>query len=285
MPPVYLLTAAQCPPIQVPSSILKSATDLPTVAEVLTPGTAANDPLNGTALLNRNATRLDMLGRYGGGAWAVRNGLDFANGGGLTLRVNDGVVGLDTPRELIGAGGLGYTTQALSDNIYSASNLAVRIWLWLSRALTITPVNNSIVPPAGGPWVCLGSVRTNNGVIVDWDFSGRLELEGATLYRRTADGAAPTDSPPAGIRFWAETAGGIYLWNGSAYSTVAGVTSLAAALDTASLAVQLDDLGRRFRRLLLWLSEQFNEEPPGLEPDLEIATDEDMDDEPATAPA
>lgn len=284
MPPVYLLTAAQCPALQVPGSYLDPNTDAPTVAEVLVPGTQAVDPLNGTALLNRDMVRLDALGRYGGGAWAAGPGLDFANGGGLTLRVNDGVALLDSPRILKGAGALGYSTLPLSDNIYSALDVTVRIWIWLSRAGTLTPVNNALAAPAGGPWICLGSVRTNGGVIVDWDFSGRLELLGSTLYRRTADTGRPTDTPPATLRFWSETLGGFYLWNGSAYGTVASVTSLPALLDNTSLAVQLDDLSRKFRRLLKWLSEQFGEDPPGLEGDLELADDEDWDELPTYPP-
>lgn len=281
MPPVYLLTAAQCPPIQVPAGYLDPQTDAPTSAEVITPGTQANDPLMGTALLGRNATRIDAVGRYGGGAWAVGPGLDFASGGGLTLRVNDGVVILDSAKPLKGPGGLGYTTQALSDSIYSTTDLTRRIWIWLSRALTLLPVNNSTVAPAGGPWVLLGSVRTTGGAQVDYDFSGRLELRGSTLYRKTADIGPPTDNPPASVRFWNETLTGLYFWTGSGYlylganAPTAINTSLAALLAEAQAArEETDDLGRKFRALLLDYVTTFKRLPTGLADDFSLATRE-----------
>lgn len=279
MPPVYLLTASQCPAIQVPGSILKS-TDDPTVAEKLVPGTQANDALSGTVLINRNAARLDQLGRYGGGGWAVRNGLDFAAGGGLTLRVNDGVVGLDTPREMIGAGALGYSTLPLTDGIYSASDLMVRIWVWVSRALTLTSVNNSLAVPPGGPWLSLGSVRTTGGSIVDWDFSGRLEAE-PILYRRTADIGPPTDAPPATLRFWTETLTGYYLWNGTRYAFMganapAAINTSLAVLEADAQAAfaEADETRRLLRLLLAHYVDTLGDIPPGLDLEYEFALSE-----------
>jgi spore maturation protein SpmA len=43
---------------------------------------------------------------------------------------------------------------------------------------------------------------------------------GGVLWRQTADAGMPTDTPPAGIIFYNLTAGGLYLWDGTAYRAI-----------------------------------------------------------------
>lgn len=56
--------------------------------------------------------------------------------------------------------------------------------------------------------------------------------------------------------------------------SVRGDENIAVTLSNSELTVQLIDLDKRFRRLLLWVMENFNEIPANLENDAELAVQE-----------
>lgn len=68
------------------------------------------------------------------------------------------------------------------------------------------------------PAVYLGRVVVDGaGVMTVIDYSGRLELKGGTLRRRTSDAGMPADTPPAEYLISHRTAGSRYLWEGGVY--------------------------------------------------------------------
>jgi len=102
-------------------------------------------------------------------------------------------------------------TVALTDN---ATNYA-----WLTQAGNLVVVVGATTPPPGvDAAVFLCRVVTAAGVQGTPDYSGRYEMRGGTLYRRTGDAGAPADTPPDTVQFLAQTAGGRYWWDGSAYT-------------------------------------------------------------------
>lgn len=205
--PVYLLKATQVPAVPVYSGLITPADLVTTVARTLVAGDTS-------ALLtkfNQNAAALDVTGRHSGGCYAVAQGLDLSSGGGLTLSVSAGQAMIDGPVTLKTGG-----TLALSDNVYSASDITRRIYIWLSQAAALVQVPNSTAKP-NGAHAYLGSVRTNAGAIVDFDYSGRLAIVGGVPQRRCADVAIPQDSPPATSRFFHQATRGLYYWDGVQY--------------------------------------------------------------------
>lgn len=209
--PVYLLRANQCPAIQMPAALLDESDGLPLTAERILAG--ASGPA-GLLQINQNAARLDNVGRHGGAhAHCIKTGLALTAGAGLTLNIGTGHVGIDAGATLDVA-----TTLILPDGAYNAGDLTVRCWIWMNETTGVVQVTSSTVPPAGR-YALLGSARTNAGAIVDIDYSGRLELRGGMLYRRTGDEGAPTDAPPA-VQVITRTGGGEYLWDGERYQAV-----------------------------------------------------------------
>lgn len=206
--PVYLLTAAQCPAIPVPSTIIDPDDATPTTAEEIAAG--ASGP-TGLEQINKNAARIDNAGRYGGGfCRCVKQGLELTAGAGLTLNVSAGHVGIDAGVTVDAL------TLALADNIYNAADLTIRLHIWISDTGDLVSVASSTVAPVG-TYAYLGSVRTNAGAIVDIDYSGRTSLRGGTLYRRTADADEPGDAPSSALSFFHQTAYGLWWWDGARY--------------------------------------------------------------------
>lgn len=244
--PVYALVATDCPEIQVPSSLLDPVDVTPTTASTITAG--ASGPGSQSTPVNRNAVRLDNVGRYGGAfAYCVKQGLELS-ASGLTLTVGEGHAGIDAGLHLDAQ------TTAAPDNALS--------WVWLN--ISGTPVlGTSLSVPSGGK-LYRGRCRFTSGTLSEIDYSGVLFLRGGTLWRRTADAAAPTDTPPATIQFVARTLGGHYWWDGVEYTQLSGTVE-ALTSDLESLQTQLDDLARLFRRLLFSHVTTLNTLPSGLE--------------------
>lgn len=206
----YNLLATECPAVVVPSGFIDPAEGEPTTLSSLIVGMTA---LEAVPVWQEWAAAIDALGRFGGGARAVNSGLALGTAASLSLPIGAGQASIDGPVTVPTA-----TTKAVSDGIYDGGNYAgVRIFAYLTQAGTITVVNNSLTAPSAN-CVFLGSCRTNGGAVVDTDESGVMRLlQGGILYRRTADLGPPTDSPPANVMFLAHTAGGYYLWTGTAY--------------------------------------------------------------------
>ena len=212
MATVYNLLAVNCPLPIVPAALLSIVGGVPTVRSVVVANNSGSGSLS--TPFNANAAALDTLGRAGAGAYAidwdsnpasaVLPGLDLTVSAGLTLAIAAGQVVLDSVVQKLAA-----TTLALTDNIS-------RIYLWMNQAGVVTAVHNSTTPPAGVQ-VFLGSVVTAAGAITSIDGSGVIYFRSGMTFRRTADTAMPTDTPPGGIGFFSLGPSAAWLWDGSAY--------------------------------------------------------------------
>lgn len=218
-----ILLASQCPSPPVYSGVHAVASAGPITSSDLTAGDTIL-----TTPFNANATRSDLLGRYGGGGYAVAEGLDISAGSGLTLNIAAGHAIMDGIVEVPSGG----TTATLTNNI-------ARVWIWLSQAGAIVQVNNSLTPPAGAH-VLLGSAVTSAGAITSVDQSGVLYRTPTGLKRTTADASTPTDTPSSKLQILHYGASGkIWLWTGSSYSQIAsgGMTLCTLFQQTASVTV------------------------------------------------
>lgn len=162
--------------------------------------------------VNQNATLLDLLARGGGGLIGVFDGVDrialSLPVSGLLLHISAGHAMIGGPVEIVAA-----MTLAVPD-------ATSRIWIWLNQAGVIS-YTTTTTPPAGE--VCLlGSCVTSGGNVTAVDTSGVMYLRGGSGWRETADAGAPVDTPPASVIFVAKTAGGEYLWTGTAYRGISG---------------------------------------------------------------
>ena len=203
----FTLFASQCPTPQFRNSFLS----------ISAAGNAANAPVSdrfniglSTGLvgtLNRNATRQDLTGSFGGGAYFVAVGLSLAAGTGLSVAISAGTAMIDG-----------------AVNVETASALPVpasfsRVFIWLLQTGILTYTQTTA--PPGATACFLGSVVTSATAVTSVDYSGVLYGSGI-LQRTTADAGQPTDTPPAGLHFYTVTAGGSYYWNGTAYANIAG---------------------------------------------------------------
>lgn len=201
------LLAVNCPAIQTPAAMLSLATaysnpsgNAPTASTF-----AYGDTIYMRPKLNVNASRLDLAGRYGGGAYAVAYGLALSvPGSGLALPVSAGHALIDG------------IVEVAANTTHTVPNGSPRCWIWLKQDASITHVNNSLTPPAGA--VCLlGSCVTTGGNITSVDTSGVLYMRGGVPWRQSADGGVPTDTPPNTFAFIHRSAGGLYIWDGLSY--------------------------------------------------------------------
>jgi hypothetical protein len=200
-----ILTAAQCPSPVIPAALVSPAAGNPLTSDSFLVGESANL----RSKLNRNAVREDLVGRWGGGAYAVVQGLAISAGAGLLLNVAAGQAMMDGPVTVPTN-----TTLALLDN-------TARSYIWISQTGVLFPVPNSLVAPAGAQCF-IGSAVTAGGVVTSVDQSGILYLRGGTAWRQTADTSCPTDTPPAGLIFLNEGASGMWLWDGLKYVCLSG---------------------------------------------------------------
>lgn len=247
--PTYDYEATACPPIQTPNANLYAGSDPPTpvVGTAVTAGPAAAVGL--VDLLNADQVRGNLLGRYGGGAYAIWRGLELSAGSGLTLNISAGQAGADGPAEV-----LTDTTLALTDNVLNR--------VWLSRLGALSAVTSASASPLEPPdtatqWVFLGTVACGAAAISGIDYSGRLtQYQGNLLFRETADAGEPEDADdlPSTVRFFTRTQGGLYLWTGEEYAQVDGAADTVLT-SLVSASASLDDLERRFRLQLLWTAQ------------------------------
>lgn len=215
---VYNFRADQCPVLPTPISALQNATsENPLVNEALSLG----DSIALMHKSNRNMLRAEILGRYGSGAYAVMTGLGLSIGTGLNVVVAAGQALIDGPR-----------TITANTNVAVPNGTALGS-LWMTQAGALSPSSN-LTPPAGN--VCyLGLYTSSGGAVTVVDESGVLRFDqGSFPMRRTADTTTPTDTPPAGLRFLTKCPGGIYLWDGSAYWTLAGDQSALLPMSVGS---------------------------------------------------
>jgi len=169
--------------------------------------------------LNANVLAQELIGRYGGGVYAIGRGLSLSTAGSLSLPISAGQAVIDGIVELS------------ADTVLVVSASMARIHIWLKRDKTLTSVNNSLTPPVGA-CVYLGSCVTSGSAVTAVDTSGVMYYKGGMAWRQTADVAAPLDSPPSDICFFTKTLGGTYFWNGSAYSMVGAYNQVRMSLVT-----------------------------------------------------
>lgn len=202
--PVTLL-GTQVPAIQVPAAVLNP--DNPGSA-MPAPFTALSGGETGPGSLstpfNRNAKQAAAIAEGGGGGYGIETGLELSTAASLSLPISAGRANIRgrVTREAD-------FTAAVSDGI-------ARVYVWLSSAGTVTPVNNNLTPPAGEQ-LFLGSCVTAGGEITEVDSSGVMHLWGGALWRETADVGPPTDGLPTGITFFQKSRDGIYFWDGVTY--------------------------------------------------------------------
>jgi hypothetical protein len=198
----YLLNATACPPLVAPGGYLIPGTDAPVTADSFASVTHA---LEVKPLLEANAVRQDLLGRYGGGGIALGGGLGLSAGAGLTLNIAEGMALIDGPVHVPA------TTLALT-------NGTNRIWI-SQTGVPLSPRLDLTTP--SGLALFIGTIVASGGAIgADVDLSGVLFMKGGYLIRRTADAGTPGDTPPATLAFLTKTAGGLYFWDGWAYAQI-----------------------------------------------------------------
>lgn len=211
-----ILNATACPALQVPATPAPSIAGAFAAGSGWTPKTTQRlpqpDSTSVVAPFNANAQHLELLSNFGGGGYAVLEGLTLSAGTGLTLNIAKGYGAIGGLVELAAN-----TTLALPDGTNA------RRWLWLRQDGTLT-YTLTAAPPAATVCVLLGSALVNAGAIASVDTSGVLFRRGGLLWRETADPGVPGDTPPASIAFVARTPGGCFLWDGVGYVPLCGAT-------------------------------------------------------------
>jgi hypothetical protein len=176
---------------------------------------------------NEALERTELLGRGGGGAYAIQFGYELSESSGLTLAYTEGSTVADGPRRKAAG------TIALAPSTWS--------FLYVTQGGTLTAATQFFPSPAPSlpaASVFLGRVHTDLNSIQEIDYSGRFTLHGNLLLRETADTGEPGDTPPAGARFYTKVSDGtLYLWDGEAYHLVSAGDALALAND-AIVAVE-----------------------------------------------
>ena len=210
------LLASQCPLPQYRASHI-SVVGAGTIANApVSDRYSAGDSIALLGKLNRNATRQDVTGSFGGGAYFIAEGLTLTAGTGLTVGVGIGTAVIDGP------------VCAETALTLAVPASAARVWVWLLQtgllAYTVT-----VTPPAR-PACLLGSCATGLTTVTSVDDSGVLRGVGI-LQRRTADAATPTDTPPSGLHFMTVTAGGAYYWDGLQYRSGGGTGAAGTSLN------------------------------------------------------
>lgn len=210
--PSYTLLASACPAIPIPTTALQNRTsEAPLVLSKLNLGDT-------TALFhkfNQNAVEAEILGRYGGGVYAVGTGLNLSIGTGLNVVVATGQAIIDAPRTISVA-----TNVLVPDAITNGC-------IWMTQAGALTPTTTTTAP--AGNCCFLGFYTSAAGAIVSVDESGTLRLDqGNVPLRITADTGCPTDTPTAGVKFLNRCLGGLFLFDGISYQNLldTGISTL-----------------------------------------------------------
>lgn len=202
------LTAANCPPPQVPSGAIWISDN---TAEPYTTPNAEPLPAGASSevmsLWGQNAARIDVQGRLGSGAIAVGYGLVVSDGGGLVANVSAGQALMS-----------GIVEMDDDDTVPLAASATNRIWLKADGTLTVK--TDLSVPAGGGAF--LGSAITSGSAITMIDTSGVIHMVNGIPERSTADTAKPSDSPDSTWRGWTKTLSGLWWWDGSQYQRLVG---------------------------------------------------------------
>lgn len=240
------IRASECPAIQ------KSDTFLSLALAESTPGgnapTARNFQQGMTSevpgYLNRNATQLDLVARYGGPgkAHAVALGLELSASSGLILSISPG-------HALIG----GIVELAIPATMTLPASS--RCWLWLTQGGSLTYQVGSLEPPVSSPCCLLGSCLTDATSIQEIDTSGVVYLVGGMLWRASGDRGEPDDSPPSDLVFLHRSLSGSYLWDGSRYVEL-GPPVVSVLAEFQELTSRIDYLQLIVAQLLRTLMEQ-----------------------------
>jgi hypothetical protein len=209
------LLANQCPAIQTFSDFLsiKASLDNPNA-----PGAETDSSVQfANNTLFPHATRLDLLAR-GGGANACAIIAGSNNYNELMLQSST------TPLYLLVKAGqalIGTIVELSQDIMWQvpAGHTGAggdRIWVWLRQSGILVNTIGSAPPPSG--YNCLlGSCTTDGSSVTGIDFSGVLYLNGAGLFRQSADQGMATDTPSPNVHFTQQTAFATYIWSGSKY--------------------------------------------------------------------
>jgi hypothetical protein len=207
----YLLTAVQVPALVTSAALHDPAAAVPTLRVY---GYKDTTPSGLTLNLNQNNRRNENLGRYGGGAYAVAEGLDLVFTVWLVVSVTPGAAILDGPVVKPAL-----TATPLYAGTVSGITDGVRNYCWILQdgSLTATQV---LTPAPSDACAFLGSALGSGGggFTGNPDYSGRWQLRGPQLYRRTADLGPPADSPSARVGFLSESQDGLYEWTGARYA-------------------------------------------------------------------
>jgi hypothetical protein len=202
----YALTAANVPALLVSAALHDPAMTVPVQRGYYSqePGT----PQTLTTYLKRNNILNENLARYGGGAYAVVEGLDITDATGLLVDISIGAAMLDKA----------VVKPAVTEDL--ALSPSVRNYIWIRLDGTIVNQPGTTAAPSDacaflGSWLTTGGGKSGNV-----DYSGRYTLSGGGLYRKTADVGAPTDTPSARVMFVQESQSGLYLWTGTAYQSI-----------------------------------------------------------------
>jgi hypothetical protein len=215
--PSYLYLASQCPIIPTPTTALQNRTsETPLVLSALALG-------DSTAIMhktNQNAVEVEIMGRYGSGAYAILTGLGLSIGTGLNVTVAPGQALIDAPRTIATA-----TDVAVPNAIALGS-------IWMTQAGALSASSTLVAP--GGNVVLLGLYTSAAGAVTVVDESGRLSFGqgGGIPMRQTADIGCPTDTPTAGVKFLNKCVGGLFYFDGTNYHNL--TNSGRAALSYAS---------------------------------------------------
>lgn len=195
-------TGSSLPPIPGPTESLDPYADPPVtpVAEIVEVG----EHEEGVGKLARNSVRLDALARANVNAYCVASGLTLGDADtGLTLTIAAGVAIID------GVVVLAEETELVLTDESSC-------YVWLQRGEGGQPTPTFLTDPEEAPdtpAAYLGMVPTTGGDREEPDYSGVLYLRGGTLYRRSGDSGAMTDTPPELILI-ERTESGLWAWDG-----------------------------------------------------------------------
>lgn len=218
--PVYSSLAANVPqwvPCPMPLDVNAAYPATPLTYEMISQAQISDIP----QALNRNSRRSEVVSQFGGaGAFARIYGLELSEDTGLLIAYSEGASNINGPQVKTAD-----ATLALDDETYS--------WVWITSAGTLSAVADpdplAVPDPPTDAAAFLGRCRMVGGALTEIDYSGRHELRGGTLWRRTADPAEPTDSPPANIQFFQRSLNGLYWWDGYQYWPVSADTLIRLA--------------------------------------------------------
>ena len=233
----YTLLATEVPAVSVSGALIDFASaTLATSKTTSAESIASGDTTTMGGRINRNAAKMDALGRYGGGGKLhhITEGLDLRiTDNTLTGTIGAGYAMMDSP-----VGYAANTTKAISaGSAFPGSR--VHMWLKIATGASPSIVEGSGTAQPSGAHVYLGSYLRDGNQLISVDHSGVLYKRGCILIRHTADEFAPQDTPPADVAFWTKTRDGIYFWDGVEYH----------APETST---------RHFRLLLYYLVDQGN---------------------------